>query len=279
MAIPPTLARSLYVEAGAQRWPASDETFVSALHAALTRRFPDTAPDEEEISHFLRSLHLPDLALACACRDGIETAWDHLLREYRPVLQAAARTIARSDAHDLVESLFAELYGLPNTAGVRVSLLAHYHGRARLSTWLRSVLAQRLVDAYRTSRRTVPLDEAPAGLVSSPAASTTDPHRSDHLPLMQRALDAAIQALEAGDRLRLRLYYGQSMKLATIGRLLGESEATASRKLERARRALRDAVERRLREEHRLAPDAIQACFAAAESAPEIDASSLLEDR
>ena len=73
-------------------------------------------------------------------------------------------------------------------------------------------------------------------------------------------------ALDANDRLRLRLYYGQSLKLARIGTLFGESEATASRKLERARRAVRDAVERRLRDEHRLSPEAIRACFAAAES-------------
>ena len=194
------------------------------------------------------------------------------------MLQASARTIARGDAHDLVEPLFAELYGLPNSKGIRSSLLAHYHGRARLSTWLRSVLAQRHVDAYRASRRSVPLDEAPSHVVPTDDEAATDPRRSERLHLMQGALELAIRSLEAGDRLRLRLYYGQSLKLAAIGRLLGESEATASRKLERARRAVRDAVEQRLREEHRLAPEAIQACFAAAEAAPEIDASSLLED-
>ena len=267
------------MESGAARWQAQEQTFGEALSAAAAKRFQNATPDDGEVEAFVRSLHLQDLALACACRDGSEVAWERLVQEYRPRLVAAARSMGRGDADDLVEPLIADLYGLPTAQGVRASLLAHYHGRARLNTWLRSVLAQRYIDAYRATRRAVPLDEAPAAAVSADTKDPGDPFHSQHLELMQKALDAAIQGLAPGDRLRLRLYYGQSLKLARIGQMLGESEATVSRKLERARKALRDEVDRRLREEHCLSPDAIQACFAAAESAPEIDPSALLDER
>ena len=44
--------------------------------------------------------------------------------------------------------------------------------------------------------------------------------------MAQGALDEAIAALESKDKLRLRLYYGQQLTLAQIGRLTGEHEAT-----------------------------------------------------
>jgi DNA-binding transcriptional regulator LsrR (DeoR family) len=94
--------------------------------------------------------------------------------------------------------------------------------------------------------------------------------------LAQQALDAAIDGLEAKDRLRLRLYYGQDLTLARIGRLLGESEATVSRKLERARRALRAEVSSILSRRHGLSDAAVQQCFAYAADAPEMQLDRLL---
>jgi RNA polymerase sigma factor (sigma-70 family) len=115
-----------------------------------------------------------------------------------------------------------------------VSLLAHYHGRSRLITWLRSVLVQRHIDRVRATRRLEPLDDEGTGASSQAAiVPDPDPERDTLIGHAQRALDAGIDALEAKDRLRLRLYYGQDMTLAAIGRVLGEHEATVSRKLDR----------------------------------------------
>ncbi len=51
------------------------------------------------------------------------------------------------------------------------------------------------------------------------------------------------------DRLRLAYYYVDDLTLAQIGKLLGEHEATVSRKLERTRADLKRCVEVALREE------------------------------
>jgi hypothetical protein len=51
------------------------------------------------------------------------------------------------------------------------------------------------------------------------------------------------------------------MTLAQIGRMLGEHEATASRKLDRVRRDLRNAVELLLRRDHHLTDEQVRVCF------------------
>jgi hypothetical protein len=62
--------------------------------------------------------------------------------------------------------------------------------------------------------------------------------------------------------LRLAYYYVHERTLAEIGRILGEHEATASRHLERTRRALRKRVEQALRARPRLSEEQIRQCFA-----------------
>ena len=78
---------------------------------------------------------------------------------------------------------------------------------------------------------------------------------------MRRSVTAAVAALAPRDRLRLRCYYAQDLTLAQIGRMLNESEATASRHLSRVRRELRTAVEGQLREQ-RMSDAEIADCFA-----------------
>ena len=60
-----------------------------------------------------------------------------------------------------------------------------------------------------------------------------DPNWAGHVALMRRSVTAAVAALAPRDRLRLRCYYAQDLTLAQIGRMLKESEATASRHLSR----------------------------------------------
>lgn len=267
--------RRLFDLSGAPAWDVSAERFRGALVGSLAHRFPEGLPADQGQA-YLASLHVNDLALAVACRDGHDRAWEHFILQLRPQLYHAARTIAGDDGRELADSLYAELFGLPGAGGERRSLLAHFHGRSRLITWLRSVLVQRHVDRMRASRRLTPLEDEEGNPVA-PAARAVDPD-PDRAPLVaqaQRALDAAIAALEPKDRLRLRLYYGQDLTLAAIGKILGEHEATVSRKLEKARRTLRTGVERALAAGG-LSPDAIARAFELAADAPDLQLDRLL---
>jgi hypothetical protein len=79
---------------------------------------------------------------------------------------------------------------------------------------------------------------------------------------MRAVLAAAIAALAPRDRLRLACYYAQEMTLAQIATLTREHEATVSRQLAKTRKAIREDVERRLRDDNGFAKAEIEECFA-----------------
>lgn len=205
-------------------------------------------PEAPAVERFLESLHLEDLALAVACAEGEESAWEAFVSQHRADLRRAAGAIAGPDqADDLADTLLGELFGVDARGGTRRSLFLYFHGRSRLSTWLRAILAQRHVDRLRAARRMVSLDamepsEAEQALPSEPPAAP-DPDRAKLVGALQQAIDAAVGALDANERLRLTCYHVDGMTLAEMGRLFREHEATASRKLQRIRTRVRDAVD------------------------------------
>ena len=69
-------------------------------------------------------------------------------------------------------------------------------------------------------------------------------------PDLQKALTASIGHLSDEDRLLVKLYYFDGLKLREAGAILGVHEATASRRLTRIHSDLRLRVEESLKEEH-----------------------------
>jgi RNA polymerase sigma factor (sigma-70 family) len=239
------LVRRLYRRAGSERWKLSLSDFTSALEISAERAFRGRSPGRRELEKYLSSLHLQDLALACACAAGHEAAWERFILEQRPALYRAADALQPGGgARDLADSLYGELYGIDERGGGRRSMLAYYHGRSSLTTWLRAVLAQRYVDRVRVQKRIEPLgDDQPASAIVA-----ADPDRLRFVSLMRDALARALFGLTPRDRTRLACYYAQQLTLAETGRLLGEHEATVSRQLARSRRRVREDIERHLRE-------------------------------
>lgn len=270
------VVRRLFRRSGAEQWGLPESDFAAALARSAARRFVGAMPAAAETGQYLESLHLDDLALACACARGRESAWNRFVQEYRPILLRMASRGQHADrARDVADSIYGELYGLEERDGTRRSLFDYFHGRSTLAGWLKAVVAQRLVDRARAERRIEPLPEE--GAAAEPAAGGAvsdvefEPDRRRLLGLARHALGAAVAGLEPRDRLRLTLYYAQDMTLAAIGRVLGESEATASRKLERTRRSLRAAVERRLHDVDRLSDAEVEQCFEHARTDPAFD--------
>jgi RNA polymerase sigma-70 factor (ECF subfamily) len=263
------------------RWGISEERFARALHRSASHRFGDLTPAAPALAAYLESLHVEDLALACACADGGEAAWEHFVATYRQDLRKAGCAIAGdSSGAELADSLYADLFGLEERSGERRSLFSYFHGRSRLSTWLRAILSQRHVDAVRARRRTESLDDGGAAerLADPAAGPAPDPDRARYAALLSKALRSATAALDSGQRLRLAAYYLQGLTLAQIGRVTGEHEATVSRKLDRARRELRTHVERALRIELRLSDAQVEACLDSAVDQGELGLSAWLRE-
>ena len=272
--IPSDLVDRLYRDAHADRWSVPVQRFAESLHASAERAAP------ADVARYLTGLHLDDLAIACACADGNERAWDHFVSEHRSVLYRAADVLDPSGgARELADSIYADLYGMRERDGKRESLFRYYHGRSSLNTWLRAVLAQRHVDAIRVSRRLEPLpeDDATESLVAPATLVDADPDRVRYRALIQRALKVAVSKLSDSDRLRLALYYTQQLTLAETGRIVKEHEATVSRQLAKTRRTLRREVERHLRDVDLLDSAQIERCFeVAAEDPGPMDLSRML---
>jgi RNA polymerase sigma factor (sigma-70 family) len=293
------LVDRLFAEAAPCPWSLSRERFEAALERSTAKRFASEIPPAEKIEAYLATLHVQDLILAAACVEGHAEAWEHFVKTYRSYLHSVALAILGgqpnvTSALELADSLFADLYGLSGTKSGERSLFRYFHGRSSLKTWLRAVLAQRHIDAIRSSRRFTELESDVDGdldvsrraVASDRDSSPPDPHRERYVALFTRTLQVALGLLDPRDKERLRLYYAGQQTLAEIGRKLGEHESSVSRNLERVRRELRSEVEAALRNgrvaangserEPGLNDEQIALCFEyASEDAP-IDLDTLL---
>ena len=268
-------------KAQADRWNVPPEVFSNALERSAEKAFAGRTPSDADLGRYYDALHLSDLALACACAMGREDAWDHFVKEFRPAMYRAADAMdPGGGARDIAQALYAELFGLKEKDGIRQSVFRYFHGRSSLTTWLRSLISQRFVDRHRETRRLDPLPDESSAAPLRASSSSIDPDRARFVAAMRAVLTGAIAALEPRDRLRLACYYAQEMTLAQIGKLTREHEATVSRQLAKTRKAIREDVERRLREEKGFSNAEIDECFTSiVDDAGNLDLEEWLGDR
>ena len=275
--IPDSLVATLHRRAHAARWAVSPAELGAALTASAGRAFEGREPAAREIERYLTGLHLEDLALALACANGHEAAWDAFIDKFRPVLYRTADALdATGDARELADAIYADLYGTRVSEGRRESLLRHYHGRSSLATWLRAVLAQRHVDRIRAGRRLERLSDDEPERPTTESSIDVDPGRSQRQAVLQDALSTALSALAPRDRLRLACYYQRQLTLAETGRILKEHEATVSRRLTRTRRTLREAIEGGMQQSGLSAAEIAEALTEAASDAGAFDLQQVL---
>ncbi len=220
-----------------------------------------------EIKEFIDEIRADDLCLVIACEKGDEKAWEDLVANFDSTVKSAARKMSsnQEDAEDLASSIWAELYGLRQDAdGKKKSKLGYYSGRGSLAGWLRAVVSQLAIDQYRKQSKYVQIEETREfenlaneasehsgnGLVShcdNPEEILTERQTASDVT---EVLQTSIASLDAEDRLILKLYYFDDLKLKDIAAVFGYHEATASRKLVRVQSEIRKAVEKGLRDSH-----------------------------
>ncbi len=221
-----------------------------------------------EIKEFVDALNADDLCLIIACEKGDEKAWNDLVKNYDATVKSAARKISNNaeDAEDLASSIWAELYGLKHDKdGKSKTKLSYYSGRGSLAGWLRAVVSQLAIDGFRKTSKFVQIEEtrefenlANESSENSDNAkiihASSNPEETFSVKQTQKdvsnALRQAIGNLEAEDKLILKLYYFDDLKLKDIGNTLGFHEATASRKIVRIQTDVRKSVEKILISEH-----------------------------
>jgi RNA polymerase sigma-70 factor, ECF subfamily len=233
--------QSLYLRSKASSFEITLDEFESWL-LAIAKKYVAEDANQREAEDLLDSLRVEDLALARACAAGHERAWEAFMARFRELLYDVALGITResSEAKDLADSVYADLYGMTERDGRRVSKLASYTGRGSLEGWLRTVLAQEFVNRYRSKKRLVSLEEEEEA--GSQFAAPAPSRVSVIDPRIEEAVAEALSNLDSEARAILAAYYLDGHKLAEIGRMMGFHEATASRKVDRATKALRKAL-------------------------------------
>lgn len=235
------------------------------LEKYLLRHRPEASA--AEINGFLDALRADDLCLVVACERGDDAAWSDLMEQFRATVLSAARTASANEdaAEELAQSVWADLYGLRVRAdGSASGKLAYYSGCGSLGGWLRAVVGQLAVDRHRKTARLVQTEETTDFdrlareqheetdhfTVSAPP----DPERAlagqQTAASLERALMHALAGLDAEDRLLIKLYYFDDLRLREAGAVLGVHEATASRRLTRLHAEVRKRVEAFLINEH-----------------------------
>ncbi len=173
-----------------------------------------------------------DRQLAAACCEGDEEAWREFRRRYFVYIHDFARRFVNDRAAaDVADQVIADLW--------QRQRLAQYDGRSSLKTWLGAVVAHAALNAGKVERRMTSLDDAAA----PPRTVAPSPQDEETRRLFATLVRQALAQLEPDDKLLLLLYYEQGLTLEQIEGLFGTSKATLSRRLDRLRRRLREAID------------------------------------
>jgi RNA polymerase sigma-70 factor (ECF subfamily) len=232
--------QDLFEKSRAERYGLTLTSFEAILEQVASKYVPGATP-QKKLELWL-DLRVEELVLTRACVAGHEVAWQEFLTRYREKLYDIARGITKEDSsgRELADSLYAELYGLTEKEGRRVSRLSFYMGRGSLEGWLRTVLAQEFVNRYRKQKRLVSLEEETEDGVQFASTESFSTGTVDCR--LGEATDEALDHLPAEDRLILAGYYLDDRTLTDIGKMLGVHESTVSRRLEKLLKALRNQV-------------------------------------
>jgi RNA polymerase sigma-70 factor, ECF subfamily len=251
------------------RYSVKDDDFATALYGSAKKYLPHlfdnlrqdfTSEAKGELKEFFASLNAEDLCLALACAKGDEKAWEDFFRDYRGYLVNISRTMTQDAgaAEQLADSTFAELYGLRESEGRRISKFTFYSGRGSLRGWLRAVVFQLSADSHRQTSRFVqteePDDMERLAHAAEPPQNTPTTEiafiRERYKTSATDALRQAIEALDGRERLLLVYYYYDELTLKEIAQMFDVHEATVSRWITKVQKHTRKLVEKSLMRDH-----------------------------
>ena len=203
-----------------------------------------------------RPEHLADLFLAWAAARGDQAAVRRLERYVVSDVEAAARRVDRDPTFvdEIRQRLRVHLLVPTESGGTR---LDDYAGRGPLRGWV-GVTAQRLaLNLKREAQRgATSSDDVLAELVSAEPDPELRQMKTQYRTEFRAAVEEALTALPARDRVLLRLHYVEGLRLLQIAQLYKVHESTVSRWLGQAGEAIAADARRRLVGRLSLSPQA-----------------------
>lgn len=187
-----------------------------------------------------------EIELARKSREGDESAFAEIMRRYSPrVFRVASRFFRqRSLVEEAAQEVFLKAF----------SELRSYEGRGSLEGWLTRIATNTCLNLVRSSKRRPELtvsdltEDENGWLESKMAASAGERHNAVERSLVAADLAGKVlQTLSPDDQLVLTMIDGEDASVKDVAETTGWSESKVKVQAFRARRRMREAVEKLLR--------------------------------
>ena len=183
--------------------------------------------------------------LARFAREGDESAFEEIMRRYsRRVFHYASKFFRQ---RSLVEEAAQEVFLKAFTE------LGSYEGRGSMEGWLTRITTNTCLNMLRSSKRHPELtvsdltDDETTWLDNNLAAAATERHQANERSLAASDLAGRVlQTLAPEDRLVLTLIDGEDASVDEVVEMTGWSKSKVKVRAFRARRRMRESVERLL---------------------------------
>lgn len=188
---------------------------------------------------------LSDTELTTRTIDGDETAFAEIVRRYTPrVFRFAGRFFSR---RSLVEEAAQEVFLKAYTQ------LSNFEGRGSLEGWLTRITVTTCINILRSAKRETELtvsalsDDETDWLEQQMSDAATARHQSDEEKLIAADLvNRVLETMSPDDRLVLTLIDGEGHSIRDISEMTGWTESKVKVQAFRARRRMREAMEKLL---------------------------------
>lgn len=185
-----------------------------------------------------------EVALVQRARAGDEHAFRAIMASHNRRLYRVARSLLQDDseAEDVVQEAYMRAF----------AALGEFRGEASLATWLTRITVNEALGRKRKQRPMVGLEavealqESSAQIIPFPVMSESDPERSAARHEIRRMLEMSIDRLPEPFRLVLVMRDVDEFSIEETAALLGIRPETVKTRLHRARRMLRETLDRHL---------------------------------
>ncbi len=211
-------------------------------------RFPGVRhPNSLNREHFLSNSceEASDLALARRAREGDESAFEEIMRRYSPrVFRFASRFFRqRSLVEEAAQEVFLKAF----------TQLGSYRGRGSMEGWLTRITTNTCLNLLRSSKRRPELrvsdltEDESTWLDNQMAEAATERHKSSERSSVAADLaERVLHTLSPDDQLVLILIDGEDASVKEVVEMTGWSASKVKVQAFRARRRMREGVEKLL---------------------------------
>jgi RNA polymerase sigma-70 factor (ECF subfamily) len=223
------------------------------------------------------ALAAEDLYLAAACHANAPRASEVFVARYGPLIRRVVTKVClKGSAAEVEQNVLAQLLaGSPSSPPE----LAAYAGRASLGRWL-EVVAHRTALRWRRSERAQVGLARRAGAEPTPKGQTPSDDalfREKYIDHFQDALRDALHCAPEKDRALLRLHFVENISVERIGKMMGVSQSSASRWLDKARQHLLTRIKAMLADRLGMSEDDIESLATAFANRLDLSISQILK--